>query len=111
MSVLSEVSEIDHQPTARDMATCLVCGRRYAGRPTKPRWAFAHDGHLVGSVHASHTQQPARDFPYWTAEGTLSLEAARYEVWRWNIFPRPVTGFRASDEGWAFTLAAGEPSV
>jgi hypothetical protein len=74
---------------ARDTGVCLVCGRAYAGRPARPRWAFSHDGRLVGSVHAAHAQQPTRDFPYWTADGELSVEAARFEVWQANVWPGP----------------------
>lgn len=62
-------------------AGCLICGRRYIGR-SKPQWAFAHDGRLVGTVHTSCSV--AKNL-YWTANGSQSVEDARHFVWLWKV--------------------------
>lgn len=97
---------------ARDLGSCLCCGRSYAGRAARPRWAFAHDGHLVGSVHTYHENAHGRSFPYWTSDGEQELETARFEVWRFRVHGRVIveeTGGtpHQSDEWCAFTLADG----
>jgi hypothetical protein len=62
--------------TARDTVVCADCGRAYTPQ-AKPRWAFAHDGRLVGSVHQMHTTP--KDYPYWTTDGNQSPEAALFQ--------------------------------
>lgn len=40
---------------------------------------------LLGSVHTYHQSQIGRTYQYWTAEGGLSPEAARFHVWRNDV--------------------------
>jgi hypothetical protein len=93
--------------TARDTGVCVDCGRSYVPR-AKPRWAFTHDGRLVGSVHQMHTIH--NGYPCWTADGSLTPEEALFSVWLWNVPGIPDD--RKSDAHWAWFLASSSsPTV
>lgn len=94
------MTTIDALRTARDTGVCVDCGRPYVAQ-AKPRWAFAHDGRLVGSVHQTHTNP--KGYPYWTVDGTQSPDDALFSVWLWEVYP---LADRLSDAYWARMLAS-----
>jgi hypothetical protein len=84
--------------------TCVVCKRTY-GNSSKPRWAFDERGNLAGTMHTSCDWQT----PYWSASGEMDLDAARFEVWCFNVYRVDLE--RDGDAWFALLLADGVPSV
>lgn len=95
--------------TAITTGRCAECGRAYQGNAARPRWAFTHDGALVGSVHTYHTAK--KGYRYWTADGDQSADAALFDVWKEHVRGWPDGSNRESDDWYAFLLASQPTAV